>query len=52
MIDHEFRRTGIGGSDVAAVLGISRYKSAFQLWQEKTGQVQPEDISEQDQSYM
>jgi putative phage-type endonuclease len=31
------RRTGIGASDAAAVLGVSPYKSAFELWAEKTG---------------
>jgi putative phage-type endonuclease len=31
------RTLGIGSSDAAAVLGISRYKSAFQLYQEKLG---------------
>lgn len=32
-----YRRQGIGGSDVSAICGISKYKSAFQLWAEKTG---------------
>lgn len=31
------RRTFIGGSDVAAILGVSKWKSAFQLYQEKIG---------------
>ena len=31
------RSTFIGGSDVAAIVGISRWKSAFQLYQEKIG---------------
>lgn len=35
----------IGGSDAAAVLGLSRYKTPVALWAEKTGQVEPEDIS-------
>lgn len=39
------RKQGIGGSDVAAVMGYSKYKSAYSLWCEKTGQVEPEDIS-------
>ena len=39
------RRSGIGGSDAAAVLGLNPYKTAYQLWLEKTGQVEPEDIS-------
>ena len=29
------RRTGIGGSDIAAVLGISPYKSAHEVYEEK-----------------
>lgn len=31
------RLKGIGGSDVAAILGLSKYKSPYQLWLEKTG---------------
>jgi len=32
------RRTGIGGSDSAAVLGLSPYKSPVDVWLDKTGQ--------------
>lgn len=32
------RKTYIGGSDVAAILGVSPWKSKLQLWQEKTGE--------------
>lgn len=35
----------IGGSDAAAILGLSPYKSPYALWAEKTGKVVPEDIS-------
>ena len=31
------RKKGIGGSDVAAILGFSPYKSPYQLWLDKTG---------------
>ncbi len=31
------RRLGAGGSDIAAILGLSPFKTAFQLWLEKTG---------------
>jgi putative phage-type endonuclease len=31
------RRLGIGGSDVAAVLGVSKWRSAHDVWREKTG---------------
>lgn len=34
----EYRRQGIGGSDAAVVCGISRYKSTFELWLEKSGE--------------
>lgn len=38
-------RTGLGGSDASAVLGLNPYKSNIEVWQEKTGRVTPEDIS-------
>ncbi len=31
------RRTGIGGSDIAALLGLSPYKTQVELWLDKTG---------------
>lgn len=31
------RKTGIGGSDAAAAVGLSPYKSQLELWLEKTG---------------
>ena len=33
----EVRKTGIGGSDSAAAVGLSPYKSQLELWMEKTG---------------
>lgn len=42
----DFRKVGIGGSDVAVICGISKYKSPLQLWMEKTGQVDPEEAGE------
>ena len=41
-----YRKLGIGGSDVAVVCGISKYKSALQLWMEKTGQIEPQEAGE------
>jgi putative phage-type endonuclease len=32
------RRSGIGGSDIAAIMGLSPWKTSYQLWLEKTGQ--------------
>ena len=34
----EHRRCGIGGSDVAVIMGVSPWKSLMDLWLEKTGQ--------------
>ncbi|HAP3795291.1 TPA: endonuclease [Enterococcus faecalis] len=35
------RKRGIGGSDVSTILGLNKYKSVYQLWLEKTGQILP-----------
>lgn len=40
------RKSYIGGSDAAAVIGMNPYKTNLELWQEKTGLVTPEDISD------
>ncbi|MEV7422825.1 lambda-exonuclease family protein [Streptomyces sp. NPDC091212] len=34
---HAVRRSGIGGSDVAAVLGMNRYAGPLHVWEEKHG---------------
>jgi len=39
------RKGYIGGSDVAACMGLSRWKTPLQLWAEKTGEVEPKDLS-------
>lgn len=39
------RKQGIGGSDASAVVGYNPYKSNIDLWEEKTNQKEPEDIS-------
>ena len=36
-----YRTQGIGGSDVSIIAGINPYKSIYQLWLEKTGQIEP-----------
>lgn len=41
-----FRNKGIGGSDVAALCGINKYKSSVELWMEKTGQIKPKESGE------
>lgn len=39
------RKYGIGASEAAAVLGMSKWKTNAELWEEKVGLRQPEDIS-------
>lgn len=45
------RAHGIGGSDAAAILGLSAYKTPYTVWLEKTGRMVPEDISEKEAVY-
>ncbi len=40
------RKTGIGGSDAAAVLGISPWRTAVDVWLDKTGRKQPGEETE------
>ena len=42
----EKRKHSIGGSDAAAIMGLNPYKGAYALWAEKTGRIQPKDLSE------
>lgn len=42
----EARKSGIGGSEVAAILGISPYKTNIELWEEKTGRRESKNISD------
>lgn len=38
------RSKGIGGSDAGVILGLNKYRTAFELWLEKTGQVEPKEV--------
>jgi len=42
----EDRRQGIGGSDIAAVLGLSPYKTPYDLYLEKIGESEPDDLAD------
>lgn len=42
----QHRRSGIGGSDAAAVLGLSPWKSPLALWSEKCGLVDEPNLDE------
>ena len=41
----EARRHGVGGSDVAPIMGLSPWTSPLEVWLEKTGAVPAKDIS-------
>lgn len=41
----EARTHGVGGSDVAAILGLNKYRTALDVWIEKTGRAQGADLS-------
>jgi putative phage-type endonuclease len=42
----EARRSGIGASDAACIMGLNPWKTNHDLWMEKTGRKSPEDISD------
>jgi putative phage-type endonuclease len=43
------RRTGIGGSDTSALVGLHQYKASIEVWEEKTGRTPllADDVSEE-----
>lgn len=45
------RQSGLGGSDIAALLGMDHRKTPVQLWMEKTGQIEPPDLSDNEAVY-
>lgn len=42
---YAIRKDHIGGSEAAAILGLSRWKSNVDLWKEKTGEVQSKNVT-------
>ena len=43
LINHDFtqdRRKYLGGSDIGAILGVSKYKTPLDVWMEKTGKAE------------
>ena len=40
----KIRNNFLGGSDAGIVLGVNKYKTALELWLEKTGQVEPQEV--------
>lgn len=39
------RKKGLGASDAGTIIGVNKWKSNVELWQEKVGLREPEDIS-------
>lgn len=40
---HDFRRQGVGASDISALIGLSRYASPTSLYYEKLGLLEPDE---------
>lgn len=55
MQDHQawldLRNKGIGGSDAGVIAGVNPWKSPWKLWMEKTGQAEPDDLSDNEAVY-
>ena len=49
--DKDARLQGIGTSDAPILMQASKYKTLVDLWAEKTGRVEPEDLSEKESVY-
>lgn len=45
MFTQKERMQYIGGSDIAAIMGQSRWKTPYRLWAEKTGKIEMPDLS-------
>lgn len=41
----QWRNAGVTASDMPIIMGLSPYKTVFQLWLEKTGRANPPDLS-------
>jgi putative phage-type endonuclease len=44
---HAARANGLGGSEIAAVLGLSPFESRFSLWHRKAGAIGPVDLNDE-----
>lgn len=44
----EERRLYIGGSDAGAVIGVSQYRTPYDVWAEKVGEIEPADLSDKE----
>jgi len=46
------RREGVGGSDVASLLGLDSYHTRWQVWLDKTGQLPDEPMTDQQEEWI
>lgn len=42
---HQLRSKGVGGSDAGIVMNVSQYHTPYELWEEKTGKVKREFVT-------
>lgn len=42
---HQLRSKGVGGSDAGIVMNVSQYRTPYELWEEKTGKVKREFVT-------
>ena len=40
------RKNGLGASDAGTIIGVNKWKTNVDLWKEKVGLIEPEDISD------
>ncbi len=41
---HQYRKTGIGGSEISTILGLNKYDTVARTYYEKIGEVEPRNI--------
>ena len=46
-MDAEVRKTGISGTDISAICGVNPYRTAFQVYLEKTGKAEAVEVTPQ-----
>ena len=44
-IDHDLRRSGVSGSDIAAIFGCDEWRDQYAVWLEKHGLISPAEAS-------
>ena len=42
----KIRKSGIGGSDASAIAGLNRWRSPIEIWMEKTGRLDDQELGE------